>query len=133
MARRDDFIGLKERQSRDLQGSSASPEGAPSCPSAEGSQCCSRAGSHFLYAGLSVSPRAESTNLLIKAQFPDIFLDCEFSVALCQTTLLWLSLILCQQVHLGTQKPIHPLLRLSLFLSVCMSMCIVCVLMCTCA
>jgi hypothetical protein len=59
--------GLKKDRAGTYQGSSASPDGALSCPSAEGVTLLFyghghfRAGSHFLNAGLSVSPRAEST------------------------------------------------------------------------
>lgn len=109
-------LGLKKDRTETYQGSSASLEWALSCPSAEGFTILSygdghfRAGSHFLpICSLSVSPRDESTNLWSRPGF-QTFLDCEFSVTLCQTTLLSLSFILCQQIHLCTQKPIHPLL-----------------------
>lgn len=74
MARRDDLIGLKKKTEQGLSGV-AQPAQKVLRPVQlhKDSRCCFRAGSHFLYAGLSVSPRAESTNLLIKARFPDFF------------------------------------------------------------
>lgn len=72
-------LGLKKDRAGTCQGSSASPEDALSCPSAEGVTVLFyrgghfRAGCHFLNAGLSVALRAEFTNVLIETSFPDIF------------------------------------------------------------
>lgn len=70
--------GLKKDRAGTYQGSSASPDGALSCPSAEGVTLLFyghghfRAGSHFLNAGLSVSPRAESTTFWSRFRFQKV-------------------------------------------------------------